>query len=118
VYPLEEGAWRAGPPGLPPGGKFAVLSGDLRAAGPFVMCVRLPPGYMLPRFRLQGEAQVIVLAGAITLGDVGESGATTMRTLTSGSFMTLAASQLHLARTENGAILQIFGRGPFEVTQI
>jgi len=116
VYPLEEGAWHEGPPGMPAGGKFAVISGDPLTAGPFVMCVRLPPGYMLPPYRLHGEAQMVVLAGAITVGVVG--GATTVRTLTSGSFTTLAASELHRAYTENGAILQIFGTGPFEVRLI
>jgi pimeloyl-ACP methyl ester carboxylesterase len=116
VFPLEEGAWHEGPPGMPAGGKFAVISGDPLAAGPFVVCVRLPPGYMLPPYRLHGEAQMVVLAGAITVGVVG--GATTARTLTSGSFTTLAASELHRAYTENGAILQIFGTGPFEVRLI
>jgi pimeloyl-ACP methyl ester carboxylesterase len=115
VYPLEEDAWHEGPPGMPPGGKFAVISGDPLAAGTFVMCVQLPPGYVLPPSRLHGEAQMVVLAGDITVGVVGASGATTDHTLTSGSFMTLAASELHLAHTETGAIVQIFGSGPFEV---
>ena len=52
---------------MPPGGKFAVISGDPLEAGPFVMRVRLPPGYMLPPYRRPNEEQLIVLAGAITV---------------------------------------------------
>jgi len=50
TYPLEKEAWHEAPPGMPPGGTFAVISGDPLEAGPFVMRVRLPPGYMLPPY--------------------------------------------------------------------
>lgn len=72
VYPLEEGAWHEAPPGLPPGGTFAVVSGDPLEPGPFVVRVRLPPGYVLPPYRRRNEEQLIVLAGAITMGTSGE----------------------------------------------
>ena len=48
-------------------------------------------------------------------GTGGESGTATMRTLTSGSYASLAAGELHFAHTKNGAIVQIFGMGPFEI---
>jgi pimeloyl-ACP methyl ester carboxylesterase/quercetin dioxygenase-like cupin family protein len=115
VYPLEQGAWRESPPGLPPGGTFAVVSGDPREAGPFVMRVRLPPGYVLPPYRRANEEQLIVLGGEITVGTGGEPGAAAARTLTSGSYLLLPANEIHFAHTSNGAILQIFGIGPFEI---
>jgi hypothetical protein len=114
VYPLEEDAWHEVPPGMPPGGRFAVISGDPLEAGPYVMRVRLPPGYILPPYRLRNEEQLIVLAGAITVGTGGVSGAAAARTLTPGSYALLAANELHFAHTKNGAIVQIFGIGPFE----
>ena len=67
-------AWHEAPPGMPPGGTFAVISGDPLEAGPFVMRVRLPPGYMLPPYRRPNEEQMIVLAGAITVGTGGSLG--------------------------------------------
>ena len=115
AYLLEESAWHEAPPGMPPGARFAVISGDPFEKGPFVMRVRLPPGYMLPPYRRANEEQMIVLAGAITVGTGGESGAATVRTLTSGSYASLAAGELHFAHTQNGAIVQIFGMGPFEI---
>jgi pimeloyl-ACP methyl ester carboxylesterase/quercetin dioxygenase-like cupin family protein len=115
AYPLEEDAWHQAPPGLPPGGTFAVVSGDPHAAGPFVMRVRLPPGYVLPPYRRRNEEQVIVLAGAITVGTGGEPAAAAWRTLTSGSYVLLPANEIHFAHTDRGAIVQIFGIGPFEI---
>jgi hypothetical protein len=113
VYPLEESAWHEGPPGMPRGSKFAVISGDPLAAGPFVMRVRLPPGYLLPPSRQANDEELIVLAGAITLVVVTGVGEATARTLTSGSYASLAASELHFAHTKDGATLQIVGIGPF-----
>ena len=115
AYLLEESTWHDAPPGMPPGARFAVISGDPFEKGPFVMRVRLPAGYMLPPYRRPNEEQMIVLAGAITVGTGGESGAATVRTLTSGSYTSLAAGELHFAHTMNGAIVQIFGMGPFEI---
>src|SRR5213078_4406275 len=37
--------WTDAPPVLPPGAKFAVLSGNPNAAGPFVGRLKLPDGY-------------------------------------------------------------------------
>jgi len=115
AYLLEEGAWHEAPPGMPPGATFAVISGDPYEQGPFVMRVRLPPGYILPPYRRTSEEQMIVLAGAITVGSAGESGTAIVRTLTSGSYASLAAGDLHFAHTQHGAILQIFGMGPLEI---
>jgi len=116
TYPLEKEAWHEAPPGMPPGGTFAVISGDPLEAGPFVMRVRLPPGYMLPPYRRPKEEQLIVLAGAITVGTYGESGAIGTRKLTAGAYTSLPANELHFAHTQDGAVVQIVGIGPFEVT--
>jgi pimeloyl-ACP methyl ester carboxylesterase len=115
AYPLEERAWHEAPPGLPEGATFAVISGDPLEAGPFVMRVRLPPGYALPPYRRRNDEQMIVLAGAITVGTGGVPGATNTRTLTSGSYALLPANELHFAHSQDGAIVQIFGIGPFEL---
>jgi pimeloyl-ACP methyl ester carboxylesterase len=115
VYPLEEDAWHEMPQGMPPGSRFAVISGDPHKAGPFVVRLRLPPGYILPPSRRRNEEQMIVLAGSITVGTGSESGATHARTLTAGAYLLLPANELQFAHTQDGAIVQIFGIGPFEL---
>lgn len=116
TYPLEESAWREAPPGLALGGTFAVISGDPFEAGPFVMRVRMPPGYRMPPYRRPNEEQMIVLAGAITVGTSAVSGETRTQTLTAGGYASLPANELHFAHTQHGAVVQIFGIGPFERT--
>ena len=54
----KKDAWHEAPPGMPPGARFAVISGDPPRHGPFVMRVRLPPGYMLPPYRRANEEQI------------------------------------------------------------
>jgi pimeloyl-ACP methyl ester carboxylesterase len=115
AYLLEDSAWQEVPRGMPPGARFSVISGNPSENGPFVMRVRLPPGYMLPPYKRPNEEQMIVLAGAITVGTGGGAGTSTVRTLTSGSYAALAAGEIHFAHTQHGAIVQIFGTGPFEI---
>jgi quercetin dioxygenase-like cupin family protein len=75
----------------------------------------LPPGYVLPPYRRPNEEEVIILAGAITVGSEGKPGAAIARTLTSGSYLLLPANELHFAYTASGVVMQIFGIGPFEI---
>ena len=118
TYPLEPGAWHAAPPGLPAGGTFAVISGDPFEPGPFTMRVRLPPGYALPPYRRASDEQFFVLRGTIDVGAVSVSGAATTRTLTSGSYLSLPANEIHFANTRDGAVVQIVGEGPFRWTGV
>src|SRR5205814_1835788 len=39
--------WNEAPPGLPAGGKMAVLNGDPAAAGPFTVRLKAPAGYKI-----------------------------------------------------------------------
>jgi hypothetical protein len=107
VLPIDDSAWRSGPPGLPGGSTFAVISGDPAQAGPFTIRVELPSGYRLESYRRPREENVIVLVGAIQVG---------ARTLPSGSFVRLRANEWHSLSTQSGATLQIFGDGPFALS--
>src|ERR1051325_6349148 len=40
--------WMDGPPGLPSGSKFAVVSGDPGKEGPFTVRIRVPANYAVP----------------------------------------------------------------------
>jgi hypothetical protein len=107
VFPTDDSSWRSGPPGLPGGSTFAVISGDPAQAGPFMIRVELPSGYRLAPYRRPRDENIVVLAGAIQVGT---------RTLASGSFIRLRANQWHFLSTQSGATLQIFGDGPFALS--
>jgi hypothetical protein len=57
---------------------------------------------------------MIVLSGAITVGTSAASGTINARKLTAGGYASLPANELHFAHTQDGAVVQIFGIGPFE----
>jgi uncharacterized protein DUF4437 len=107
VLPMDNDAWRRGPPGFPGGSMFAVVSGDPAQAGPFTIRVELPSGYRLPAYFRPCDESIVVLAGAIEIGT---------RTLSAGSFIRLPANEWRSLSTHSGATLQIFGDGPFELS--
>jgi hypothetical protein len=111
VLPMEVGAWH----NMPAGGQFAVISGDPAKPAPFVMRVKLPPGYTLSPYRLRNEEHIVVLAGTLQVGDGSAFDEKALHTLPSGSFISSAANEPHFARTRHGAVLQIFGMGPFAI---
>ena len=57
----------------------------------------------------------------VWLADVG-AGATfyeaATRTLNAGAFISLKANQAHFVTTNNGAVVQIFGPGPFAIEYV
>jgi len=107
VLPMDENTWHDGPPGLPGGSTFAVIAGDPAEAGPFTIRVELPRGYQLASYRRPRAENIVVLVGAVQVG---------ARTLTSGSFIRLPANEWHSLSTQSGATLQIFGDGPFALS--
>jgi hypothetical protein len=111
VLPLEVGAWHD----TPAGGQFAVISGDPAKPAPFLMRVKLPPGYTLSPCRWRNEEHIVVLAGTLQVGAGNAFNEKAMHALPSGSFISLAANEPHFAMTRRGAVLQIFGMGPFAI---
>lgn len=69
--------------------------------------VELPSGACLPSYLRLRDENIVVLTGAIEVGS---------RTLPSGSFIHLRANEGLALTTKSGAILQIFGDGPWSVT--
>jgi hypothetical protein len=111
VLPVEVGAWKK----TSWGGRIAVISGNPGKPEPFVIRVKLPPGYALAPGRWRNEENIIVLAGTLEVGTGNTPDAMAMRALPGGSFVSLAANQPHSVRSRAGAVIQIFGMGPFKL---
>ena len=118
VLPVNDEAWREGPPGMPPGARFAVISGDPTRPGAFMLRVELPPGYSIAPYRRSSDENMVVLAGSLKLGAGAVFDEREMRRLESGSFVLLPANEAHFAATDDGAIVQIFGTGPFAMEYV
>lgn len=112
VFPTEAGAWHEAPRELPPGARFAVISGDPSEALPFTIRIDLPPGSVLFLRQRPQEQSLVVLHGVLELGSGDASHAGVMHALPSGSFLVLPGDTSRIASTRHGAIVQISGTGP------
>jgi mannose-6-phosphate isomerase-like protein (cupin superfamily) len=116
VLPPAKVTWGPMPPGLPPGAKMAVISGDPGKEGPFVIRGQLPPNYLIAPHWHPTDEHVTVLSGSVAMGmgdkvDKGEE-------LVAGGYAALPARMPHYLTTKTGATVQVHGMGPFAITYV
>lgn len=110
--------WSDGPPALPRGVRLALLDGDPFAPGPFVLRLKMPPGYTIPPHWHSHLESVTVISGTLLLGMGDKVDLATATTLTAGGFHAIPAQQPHFAFTREGAVVQIHGDGPFHIAYL
>jgi quercetin dioxygenase-like cupin family protein len=112
-----ETQWGDAPPALPRGAQAAVLSGDPGKPGPFVIRLKAPAGYRVPRHWHPTDEHVTVIEGDFTLamGDVADAHSADF---VPGDYVLLPAKMLHEASTRNGVVVQIQSTGPFEINYV
>jgi len=105
--------WSDAPPTLPAGAKTAVLEGDPRKAGLFTMRLKLPAGARLDPHIHPVDERVTVLSGSVHIGfgDVFDPSKGT--TFTAGAFYITPTPTPHFVWTDEGAIVQVTGLGPW-----
>src|SRR4051795_10120096 len=59
--------WMAGPPGLPSGATFAIMSGDPGKAGKFTIEAKFPANYTIAPHHHPTDEHVTVLSGRMSL---------------------------------------------------
>jgi hypothetical protein len=110
--------WMAGPPGLPAGSTFAVVSGNPGKAGMFTIRARLPANYVVPPHQHPTEEKVSVLSGgpfSYGMGDKIDRAAA--GSIDKGYHVTMQAGMNHWASTGDAATtIQITAMGPFAIT--
>jgi quercetin dioxygenase-like cupin family protein len=107
--------WGAAPPAFEKGAQAVVLSGDPGASGPFVLRLKTPPGFKVAMHWHPTDEQVTVIQGDLTLST--DDGSTAQR-LDAGGYALMPAKMHHAASTKGGAIVQVSGTGPFEITYV
>lgn len=110
--------WGAAPPTLPKGAKLAVLAGDPSKPGPFVMRLMMPASFKIPPHWHSAAESVTVIAGTLYLGMGDTLDMKTANELKTGGFHSIPAMVHHYAFTKKGAVVQIHGEGPFNITYI
>ena len=103
---------------MPAGVKFAAITGDPAQPGPFVLRAELPPGYSISPYRRTADESIVVLSGALKIGDGAAFDPARMRNFGSGAFVRLRADEPHYATTDSGAVVQIMGTGPFAIEYV
>jgi hypothetical protein len=110
--------WMDSPPGLPPGSKLAVISGDPSQAQPFVIRAQVPAGYRVAPHWHPGVENLTVLEGTIALGmgETFDEGA--MTALGPAGYASMPADMRHYFLAKSAATFQVHGMGPFVVNYV
>jgi hypothetical protein len=110
--------WGDAPPVLPRGAQAVVLDGDPHRAGPYVLRLKMPAGYRIPPHWHSRPEIVIVISGTLSLGMGDTLDPAAAEELKTGGFHAIGAGVHHYAFTRSGAVVQIHGDGPFDITYI
>jgi quercetin dioxygenase-like cupin family protein len=110
--------WMDGPPGLPSGSQFAVVSGDPTKAGAFTIRAKFPADYAVPPHWHPTNEVVKVLSGKLHYGMSGKLDMAKARTLTAGHTVTMKAKMNHWVHAPAAATIQVSGKGPFKITYV
>lgn len=110
--------WGPAPPSLPRGAQAAILSGNPQNPGLFTIRLRFPPGYAVPPHSHPGDEYVTVISGQLSLGMGPRMNRARAARLVAGGFAHAPARMNHYAFTGSGAVVQITGQGPFQVTYV
>jgi quercetin dioxygenase-like cupin family protein len=110
--------WMAGPPGLPSGATFAVVSGNPGKAGMFTIQARLPANYAVPPHNHPTDEVVRVLNGSLGYGMGDKLDKAAAGTLNPGYHVTMAAGMNHWVYTDAPATISVTAMGPFAITYV
>lgn len=111
--------WMDGPPGLPAGAKFRVVSGDPGKEGLFAVRIQLPANYKIPPHNHPTDEIVSVKSGgplAYGMGDTMDQASA--GSLEKGYHVTLMGKMNHWAATTAPTEIEVKAMGPFAITYV
>ena len=109
--------WMAGPPGLPAGSTFMVVSGDPGKAAMFTIRAKLPANYTVPPHHHGSDEKVSVKSGGPMSYGMGDKMDTSNAgTLSKGYHVNFGASMNHWASTTAPTTIEVSAMGPFSIT--
>jgi quercetin dioxygenase-like cupin family protein len=110
--------WGDMPPGLPAGGKMAVLNGDPGGAGTFTVRLNAPAGYTVPPHTHPTAERLTVLSGSFRVGMGDKMNESSMHELGPGGYVVLPSGMAHFAKAGADSIVQIDSEGPFQINYV
>jgi quercetin dioxygenase-like cupin family protein len=110
--------WGPAPASLRKGAELAVISGNPGAAGPFVIRLKVPAGYVIPPHWHPTDEHVTVISGTFALGMGEKIDKATMKEMPAGSYGMLPAEMRHYAMAKTACTVQVHGMGPFVLNYV
>jgi quercetin dioxygenase-like cupin family protein len=110
--------WGEAPPGLPAGGKMAVLNGDPTQSGPFTVRLKAPAGYKVMPHTHPTDERLTVISGSLRIGMGEKFDEASMQTMTPGSYIVMPSGMAHFAKGAKETIVQIDSEGPFQINYV
>jgi quercetin dioxygenase-like cupin family protein len=106
-------------PSIGPGAKTAVIQGDPKASGPFVMRLKVPPKTTLGVHTHPAAENVTVLAGILYFAAGDKLDRKAARAFGPGSYFSIEQGKPMFAfTTDKEATLQLHGNGPWGITYV
>jgi hypothetical protein len=109
----------AGPPGLPAGATFAVVSGNPAKAGMFTIRAKLPANYTVaPHHHPTDEKVTVKSGGPLAYGMGDKIDQASAGSLQKGYHITMTANMNHWASTTAATEIEISAMGPFAIVYV
>src|SRR5947209_5210338 len=109
--------WGAAPPSLPSGAQMAVVSGNPGAKGKFVLQLKFPADYAVPPHSHPTTELLKMVSGNLHYGTTDKL-MDKAKTLKTGQTFLMKANMHHWVHAAAPAVLQVSGRGPFQITYV
>ncbi len=106
-------------PSVGPGAKIAVIEGDPKSSGAFVMRLKVPPKTKIGVHTHPADENVTILSGTLHFAAGDKFDAKTAKSFGPGSYFSIAKGRPMFAYTTNKeVVLQLHGNGPWGLTYL
>jgi len=109
--------WGASPR-LPKGAQLAVIYGDPRKEGHYIILAKMPDGYAIPAHWHSQTENVTVISGIFNVGMGDRLDQSKGEALGPGGFFSSGSEMHHYAWATGETIIQVTGMGPFDVIYV
>jgi len=110
--------WMDGPPGLPAGATFAVVSGDPGKKGMFTVQIKMPPNYAVRPHWHPTDENVTLVSGRLAYGMSDQLDRANAQAMNPGGKIVMKAKGHHWVFTGDGALVEVKAMGPFMITYV
>src|ERR1700682_1441724 len=105
-------------PRLPKGAQVAVIYGDPRKEGHYIILARMPDGYAVPAHWHNQTENVTVISGTFNVGIGDKLDKSSGEALGPGGFFSSGSKMRQYALATGETLIQVPGMGPFDVIYV